>query len=376
MPPRIHLTFFPSNFQIARLVASRVLYMFLIFDMFTKYNSIVIELFDPLNLLTSSTILCNERLMSENVQNRIRYEELIDSINRYIDVLMESYPKALTQKELADIARVSPSAVSKIKEKIFPLCNIEKLAFDSKLILEPNLKLFNTILRIKGEEYNIPGILRILSTKYGEKMLEYIDIHNYLINEIPLYGKFFNRYESKFLITLFLRLIRTLRISVSDEEYFLNVFEKFKEINTDEIDEETFMSYISSYIWTYIVSNKFKNEFIEFPVESEQEIHMTLVLRDKIYQIFQNIIRKVIINISFSEILTEEEESSFKKITKKIINHYLKQIFTTLTKYFESDMIKKGLPFDEKYKKIGVLINEITMLEKLNEISNGDEENR
>ena len=135
------------------------------------------------------------------------------------------------------------------------------------------------------------------------------------------------------------------------------------------------MGYISSNISNYLIINKIKNISIEYPIESEEEIHMIMVLRDKIYSIFIELISQLIAKISFNKIVTSKEELLLKRITKKIMNHYLNEIFKEITKSIELDINKKGLILNKKYKKIGTLIKEIKMIEKLNKIPNKKEEN-
>src|SRR5437870_7051210 len=90
------------------------------------------------------------------------------SIMRYVDILATKYPKTLSNKELARYAHVSEPAVSKLKDRLYNLCDDKWLGHRRRLILrldnETAIQIFVGFL-ISGK------LKRLLRTSYGRAVI-------------------------------------------------------------------------------------------------------------------------------------------------------------------------------------------------------------
>lgn len=279
---------------------------------------------------------------------------MINSMERYLEVLIESFPKALTQKELAERANVSPSAVSKIKDRLFPLCEIEKLAFDSKLVLEPNFKLFRTIILKQLTEKKLFKTLRLVSTDYGELVINRaFDVHNYLSKGISFYSSVFSEEETKLMTKIVLRYLRSLKLPLAEETKFEKIFTTFSEMYP-----ETRISEDEGFVLGILLGLQFKHARFDWPIESKGEIHTLIILRDKLFYTLKHLLMYFSEELSFFKSLDEREKREYRLVCRKAIEYYLAKIFMVFTESLEMAANTKNLSFDHRYKTVGSLIEE------------------
>ena len=130
----------------------------------------------------------------ENVAGGIEANEF-EPLLKYIETLVEVFPESLSSRELAERVGVSPSAVSKIRDNIFHLCNKEVLGLRHRFLLsdEPQAAgelLFHFFLQNR--------IDKIVGSKYFQTVLEKIGIHEAISAKWRRYGEIFNREETDF----------------------------------------------------------------------------------------------------------------------------------------------------------------------------------
>jgi len=292
------------------------------------------------------------------INDQAHNENSISSIERYIEVLIESFPNGLTQRELAKRANVSPSAVSKIKERLFPLCEIEKLAFDSRLVLKPNFQVFRTVIEEQIKEQKLLNVLRLISTEYGERVINVFDIHGYLVSRVPIYGFLFNEKETKLMTTIILRYIRSLGIPLAKEKEFEGIIGSIRKYGFDDSQSEGFLLGI-------LLSLKLTQLAVDWPVESEEELRILVGLRDKIFYMLKHALSNFTINLSIYKSLKKQEKEEYNAVCEKVINYYLRKIFTAFTESLEKAMTHKKISFDQRYKEIGLFAKEKAIQENL-----------
>lgn len=300
--------------------------------------------------------------MSKDVSiAQIPNEDTLLSIRRYLEVLIDNYPEGLTQKELAERADVSPSAVSKVKEKLFPLCDIEALAYNSKLVLNPDFRTFEVIISKQLEENNLLNLLKLISTKYGEKVINEFDIHNYIVSKYEMYKNLFNEKETKLTITIFLRFIRSLKIMHQYEKIERTLRAIHEDYEPDTKNEDFLFGLLLGYI--------FKKADFEWPIESEDEIKIIVGLRDKMFYISKFFLTKITENLSVFDLFTKKEKKIYEVLCDKIIDYYLRKIFSEFTESLELTVAKNNMLFNHSYKEIGSLVPKSSIIEILEKIT-------
>jgi len=280
----------------------------------------------------------------------------ISSMMKYIEVLIESFPQGLSQKELAVRANVSPSAVSKIKERLFPFCNIETLAFDSKMVLEPNADLLKMVVKDYLEEKNLLNALKIVSTNYGERVISGVDFHNFIITAVPVYEVIFTPEETKLMTTIFLRFARSVRIPLIVERKIESLVETVKQSGFPELEDVDAISLL-------LLGARLKQTQFDWLIDSEEELHKLIVLRDKVFYVLKRFGNRFAEEVSIYRSLSKQEKKTYKRVCEKIVDYYLRRVFGDLTVALESTAVKKKLSFDQSYREIGSSVEESFMQE-------------
>lgn len=275
-------------------------------------------------------------------------DELIVSIGRYIEALIENYPNGLSQKELAEKADVSPAAVSKIKEKLYPFCDINILAYNSQLILSPNFDLLKRVLKDLLSKNNLLKTVKILSTKYAEKTLDDANVHQILTKKIPTLIVF-NKQETKMLTKFGLRLLRALQFPLEKEGQINEVLNIFgKEGSNPQ----------QSFVLGFILGQKIEINDFDWPIESQKDIETLIAIRDKSFGLIKTIVCGFSQQLSVYKSLEIEEKQQYDEVMLWICNYYMTKYFDLLTVSLESFAKKNKLKFPKKFKKISKPLEE------------------
>jgi hypothetical protein len=274
-------------------------------------------------------------------------EETVLSFSNYLEVLVKRYPEAITQKELAELASVTPAAVSKIKDKIFPLCNVETLAYESKMVLKPNLFILEKLMQERMNQKNILTVIQLFGTRYSEDTITKTDIHNWISEKIPFYSLLFTEEESQLGAKIILRYIRTFSGTEKEVEKAKKALDFFSNIELLGPQGE-------SLIVGALLGNSIGRRQFEWPIDSDVELLLFIQLRDKVFHILMKFLSLTIVNWSiFDQLKTTREKTEFKKVYESTFDFYMKKVFTIITDSLEIACRKKNLKFKKKYKEIG-----------------------
>ena len=274
-----------------------------------------------------------ETLTVEKQKTQESAEDLIASIGRYVEALIESYPVALSQKELAEKAEVSPSAVSKIKERLYPLCDINILAYNSQFLLSPNFDLFKSVIKEHTESNNLIRALKLLSTEYAEKTVDQIDIHKILVKKAPLMA-IFSKEETKMLAKIVMRIFRSIKLPIADEKKMGDIIGVFGESNSD--------SKQSGFLLGLLLGLRQETNGFDWPIDSEKDILTLITIRDKSFYLLKDLVCNFSEKLSVFETLEEDDKQQYRVVMEKISDHYLKKYFDVFTNSLEADAKKRS----------------------------------
>lgn len=291
-------------------------------------------------------------LVSELAAKGETKEEIIVSVLDYLGVLMENYPSGVTQGQLAKLSSVTPSAVSKTRDKLLSLCDVNTFAFKSRLVLNPDLSVLEIALRELLKRRNYLSAIWFLSSPYGERVITQSDIHERISNKIPLYRFLFSKEESELAVRIILRYIRSFRQPRPDVKKTEEALKTFQSLGFLGPNGE-------SYLFSVLLGSELREKEFDWPIETESELLTFIGLRDKIFHILKFLIIQFTEGLSIMRRLeTEKEKHRYREVYDETIDFYLRKVFALVTDSLKSSAGKSGLPFPDEYRKIGENVHE------------------
>lgn len=276
---------------------------------------------------------------SENI------EDDVVSLLNYLIVLIKVYPHCITQKELAVLVSVTPGAVSKIKDKLFPFCDVKTLAYESKIVLKPDFDVLELVITQLAKEPKYPTIIYLLSTRYGEEVIATKGIYKIVAEKMPILLSIFDEEEIELGGKILLRYIRSFAESKDSVTKTEKVVEYLRSLNLLEAGGESFL-------FGLLMGNVIRKG-LDWPIETEAELKTVICIRDKLFYLLENLCTEFTSGLSILDTLeTEEQKTLFKTVYQQTTNFYLKKVFSIITSSLELSATKKNITFLEKYKKI------------------------
>ena len=273
------------------------------------------------------------------------FKDDIISLMNYLVVLIKNYPHGVTQKELAELASVTPGAVSKLKDKLFPFCDVETLAYESKIVLKPDFDVLALVINELAKETKYPTVIYLLSTRYGEEAIAKKGIYNIVSEKMPILVSLFDEEEIELGGKILLRYIRSFAESKNGVTKTEKVAEYLRSLDLLETGGESFLIGL-------LMGNVVRSG-LDWPIENETELKIVIRIRDKLFYLIESLCTEFINGLSIlDEQETEEQKALFKKVYQQTVNFYLKKIFTIITSSLELSAKKKNITFLDKYKVI------------------------
>ena len=273
-------------------------------------------------------------------------EELV-TINRYIPILLDNYPTPLNQTELAIIAGVSKAAITKVKEKLFLICELKTMAYKHKLVL-------------KMDDDTITNLFFFYLTR------DFSDWKNFFIsNYFDSYLKqkiFYNEIKTQFKLNKF-----DLYFSEDDFNWVIQFLRK-KLINYSPKTSESIRYFpiidgndmSKNLLVTKIINNSY--DIVPFILDTDlsflnkEDYIKLLEIRTKIYHYIKNEYGEISLKVisPLIEFLNIDKEKDKEKIiqgSSLIFPYLLKKIFKNFTQFIYDSAQKNKIVLEEKYKK-------------------------
>jgi hypothetical protein len=269
----------------------------------------------------------------------------VASLMNYLMVLATTYPTGITQKELANLTQVTPAAVNKLKERLFPLCNKDALAFESKIILQPNLNVFEPMAMELVSQKNYFKLIKLLSTRYGEDTITSGNLHDRISEKIPFYGFLFTEEETLLGTKIILRYIRSFGVPL-DAEKAEKTVESIKKLDFIGSAGEGFITGV-------LLGNALRSREFDWPIETEAELELFIGMRDKIFFMLKSFLTQFVQGLSILESLkTTEEKEMYVKVYEQTVDYYLRGMFSLVTGSLRTSLEKRGITFPDKFVTI------------------------
>lgn len=271
----------------------------------------------------------------------------LSSIERYVKVLLDSYPFPLSQKEIASKANVSKTAVSKIKNELKSISDLHFLAYEKKYVLKNDIDTNNKIINFILECENFEIMQNFISSQY------FLSI----IKERKIYSSFCDAYNKYNLSEYF---------SEDDFNWIVKIIQK--KVAVFNISK---MNSLKNFNYSFFEQNDIKkqttlNKFItissiladdEFSFLTYDDYMHLLNLRDKTYFLILsnfNIIDEITNKIlHYFEIVDNEEKTMVNKTIILIAKKTALKIIKVVNKNIYQTANKNNIKLDEKYENIG-----------------------
>jgi hypothetical protein len=260
---------------------------------------------------------------------------------KYIQVLVDSYPRPITQSELARRSSVTKSAVSKTRDALLELCDINTLAFKKKLVLKSDFETFIGIFHIYFLQSKTEGFFE---SEYARKVLNLAQIYAKLSEGLKefSFAKYFSKADIEWAIELVLQNISLFQIQRETISIIAAALsDKTVDENLDEV-----IPYIQ------LMAKLFTN--FEINVKNEEELKKTIILRNKAYLFAKDNVAKGISKLDIiKEIPESEEKEAGIRFLSKIAESLLSKTSREITDYLKEQAETKGIRFLDEYEKIG-----------------------
>jgi len=263
---------------------------------------------------------------------------------KYIQALVDAYPRPITQSELAQKSSVTKSAISKTRNALLELCNEHTIIYKKRLVLKSDFDTFIEIFHV----YFLQSITEeLLGSEYAETVLNPTQIYDKLSQGLKdfSFAKHFDKEDVKWAINLILQNVSSFRIQKNTVRVIAAALH-------DEIEDEDLTEIIP---YLQLISKLFNN--FEINIKDQEELKKTLTLRDKIYFFIKNNLVRVIANLDvIKEIADSEEKRSGIKLLSKIAENIINKTSNEITEYLQQQAKAKEIPFPKEYKEGGTFL--------------------
>jgi hypothetical protein len=264
---------------------------------------------------------------NEGNEDPHEYEPLV----KYIDVLIESFPKPITRKDLAKKTDVSTAAITKVGDRLLKLCDRNVLVFDRRLILlkdETYWKLFSVYFF----RQRLP---QFILSNYGLEIIRLFDIHGKISAQVKEYPEYFTEKDTETMIRLFLHNVKNLKV--------------LNEFKANMVDPQLRVMLLSM---NYATALGNLLQRFDLPIETSEDLTNILTIRDKVFHFSKHMIIKRLKEASIMSTLSETEKENYLEVYTGTVDFYLKRLLNIFTDLIAKVAKRKNLEFKEEYKTI------------------------
>ncbi len=256
----------------------------------------------------------------------------LEGLVNYIDVLMASFPKPISRKELAREIGVSEAAIAKVRNRLFRLCDQNALVFGHRLILKTD----ETFWKLLVLYFLQMKPTKMLLSNYGWQMIKRMNLHSKMSQRFKEYSSHFNEKDTDFIIKTTL--------------YNIGNFQVVNQIRTSISDPQQRMMWLST---QYLQAMQGILQKLDLPIEETGDLFSCLAIRDKLFYLAKELLCQQVQKLSILRGLSTKEKATYLRVYSTTIDFYLRKVFRFGTSFIKQAAVKKKLEFKEDYEKIG-----------------------
>ena len=293
--------------------------------------------------------------METDLETEAEREIELKPIDRYLPYLIKSFPNPLNQTELAELSGVSKAAVSKNRDYLAKISNINTLAFDRKYVLSTDTDIALNLFFYCLAHDDIKYIRTYLTSQYLDTLFNEINPYVLLSDKLKDYSfsMFFSKEDIDWIKKFIILKIKMYKdIDDKDDEQLIVIPLR------DEIDE--FAIRLTQKIperMNYFLKIIFFNGLSV--LKAEEDFYKLLELRDKTFRFLEynskHIVPHIIKLVDWLEIDNTNEQEAYKDFIIKILISFVKKIFKLSTKYIIKEAEKQQVIIDKEYNKLGAI---------------------
>jgi len=244
-----------------------------------------------------------------NREKKIDVKALI-ALDRYLTILLEAYPTPINATDLAYKARKSKPAISKIRDRLLQVCDVNSMLFKKGFVLSSETQSIQSLFLVFA---STGRHRKFLSSKLVQNFISRKAIHPKIVRQYPLYDKYFNEDDTAFIFTKLLDAIA--RIDPQDLEEILKTYvfaspSLFSSHNLPDLSK--------------VIAQ------IEFKFKDKKDLEKMFSIRDKFFLFSRESLWAYIHNMEILKTLAGSERSFYIKVYKHTLDFYLKKIFSQL----------------------------------------------
>ena len=260
---------------------------------------------------------------------------------RYLSVLVAKYPRPITPKQLAHLSKVSIAAVSKVRDKLFPICNMTSLASTRRTLLLRNDP--DTVGRIGFAFYMDSKLGLFLRSSYAQSSVRHwvLDAHSNLARAIPDYGEFFDAEDALFISNLAIRALA-------------DGLDHLRKVSIANLDPEGLRAVVLNQVIELMDEALPK---LSKYLKDENTLERILIIRDKLWCMTRYIANRVVVQASSMILSTLPDEVSrqqYVSVYRHTSEFYIeKLIFETITMKIKEAADSVNVTWKTAYDTLG-----------------------
>ncbi|MCL4447794.1 MAG: hypothetical protein M1556_01225 [Candidatus Thermoplasmatota archaeon] len=243
------------------------------------------------------------------------------SVARYLEILWKCYPGAKTKVELSREAGVSKAAITKVKGRLFDLCEVEALAKNGKYRLKRDLKTIKTLFLVSiwSEKSS-----NFLESSYLRSVVSDPNIIRKITEAIPSYSRYFTEEDTNLIINFLLHIASFASQLIKGDAI---------DILKEHIDDEEYVvsSLLSSGMTNLMIGELSQGKITEFIIELDPQTLFSL--RDKLYFFVTDFSSEIFPKLGIlSKIESENEKETYVSVYRHTFEYYFKGFLESASK--------------------------------------------
>ena len=262
------------------------------------------------------------------------------SIERYIEMLLDEYPNAISQTELAQKTEVTKSAISKVRDKVVGFCDLEILGHKKKLLLSLDRATFWKLLfffvnRLKPQVF--------FASNYLRAFIEKMDIHRKLSEQLSglHYSDYFDKDDTNKFIEIALHNLSAIKIARPSHG----------EMNRTKRGEVGSLARYAAYI---PVINDIISKFDAAIFADEEDLAHLLKLRDKVFYFVIDNAERLLQNWEvLKDIKSKSKKAAYVEAYVRVVDFYMRKFSGDFSSIVAKRAEEAKIEFRKEYFKIG-----------------------
>lgn len=262
---------------------------------------------------------------------------------RYLKVLTEKYPRPITPKQLSKLSGVSLAAVSKVREKLFPLCDVNSLGATRRSLLLSND--LDTIAKVGFAFYMDSKLGHFLRAPYARIFIRksVLNGHEKLAQMLIDYPSFLEKSDILFLEDLAIRIVT-------------DALDHLPRVSIHGFDAENLRATVLNQVIQFMDE---VSPSLSHYLKDQGTLEHVLVIRDRLWYMTHEVLRRNVRDF-FSLVLSALPSDEVREIYVTVYLHtaelYLQTlVFESITQKIREAANKVNVPWKTDYDTVGAM---------------------